>query len=40
MDDLQLQMRKVRDDAERTTSLKLNEQERKEIELHIKVSQV
>ena len=25
MDDLQLQMRKVRDDAERTTSLKLNE---------------
>jgi hypothetical protein len=33
IDDLQHELRKVREDAERTTSLKLNDQERKEIEL-------
>ena len=33
-------MKRVRDDAERTSSLKLNDQERKEIELSIKVNQV
>jgi len=37
---LQLQVKRVRDDAERTSSLKLNDQERKEIELSIKVNQV
>lgn len=38
LDELQLQVKRVRDDAERTSSLKLNDQERKEIELSIKVN--
>jgi hypothetical protein len=37
---LQLQVKRVRDDAERTSSLKLNDQERKEIELSLRVNQV
>jgi chromosome segregation ATPase len=38
LDELQLQVKRVRDDAERTSSLKLNDQERKEIGLSIKVN--
>jgi hypothetical protein len=37
---LQVQVKRARDEAERTASLKLNDQERKEIELSIKLSQM
>lgn len=40
VEELQLQIKRVRDEAERTSSLRLNDQERKEIELNIKVSQI
>ena len=39
VEELQAQQRRIREEAERTQSVKLNEQERREIELNIRVGQ-
>lgn len=40
MEELQAQVRRAKEEAERTSSLRLNEQERREIELNLKVGQL
>lgn len=40
MEELQAQVKRAKEEAERTSSLRLNEQERREIELSLKVGQL